>query len=652
MKVFDIRSRMLLAALLPVTLITVLLMVVFLLTGFDDISQAHNQRARSLARQLATASEYGLFSDNITHLQTIASGALREAGVSSVVIVNASGSILVRAGKTSYQTPPRLTREEASKHDAMAGMDLLSQPIIESQIKLDDLFDPNAAGTATRPPVLLGHVLIEFSRENLVQSESDKLKLGLAVAFGGLLFGYVLALRLGRGVVRPILRVSNLIERIGQGELWARADILPGDPLQDLQRGLNQMAQRLEMGREDMEQRIAQATQELRDKKEEAETATLAKSRFLAAASHDLRQPTHALGLFVARLAQLPHDAQTRHVIDNLEASVRAMQDLLDALLDISRLDANAVQVQQQAFALADIFEPLRYGLSLSAAQQGLRLRVRSSSLWVMSDAALLNRLVLNLVSNAVRYTRSGGVLVAARVLAGGKTARIEVWDSGIGIAPEHHQAIFREFYQVSNSERDRTKGLGLGLNIVQRTAQLLGHRLQLCSRVGQGSRFSIEVPLTTPDVQLPLLTRVGSKQVDDLSDLVVLIIEDDALAREGLVTLFASWGCRVRAAESLSTALAHLGPPAHHSMPDLLVSDYRLRGGENGIETIAQLRVAADHMIPACLMSGDTDPGLMQLAKAASLTLLHKPVRPAKLRSLVRHLVASGRQVQDQDAR
>jgi signal transduction histidine kinase/CheY-like chemotaxis protein len=633
MKRIDIRARMLLAALLPVTLVALLLAAVFLATWFRDFNEAHEQRTRALARQLATASEYGLFSANLSQLQTIASGALRESDVRTVAILDLNGKMLASAGNPRYRKLPTLSVQEVETFDPVTGLDLLSQPIYASQVKLDDLFEAKA-GDATPAPQLLGYVLIEISHELLQRREREMLLVGLAVTLGGLLFGGYLALRLGRGVIHPILRVSDMIERIGRGDLSARVAVFPNDPLHDLQQVLNQMAERLESGRDELEQRIAMATLELREKKEEAETAVLAKSRFLAAASHDLRQPTHALGMFVARLAQLPHDAQTRQLIGSLEASLHALQDLLDGLLDISRLDAQAVQVQVRPFALAEIFEQLGAGLTLTAVEKGLRLRVRPTDVCVVSDPALLHRILLNLLVNALRYTKAGSVLLACRLSGGGTLARIEVWDSGIGIAPEHHQAIFKEFYQVGNTERDRNKGLGLGLNIVERTAHLLGHRLQFRSCQGLGTRFSIDVPLRLPGTTLELPGPPEVSAVDDLSGLIVLVIEDDALAREGLVTLLESWGSVVRVAEGISTALWHL---KFGLVPDVIVSDYRLRDGENGMETISRLRAVLGRRIAACLMSGDTDPALMQAAKREGLTLLHKPVRPAKLRSLVR---------------
>ena len=645
MKTLDIRNRMLLAALLPVTLVAILLAGVFLLVRFSDVDDAQNHSARTFARQLANASEYGLFSANVAHLQSIASGALREPDVRSVIIVDELGRVLVRAGRPSYTLPLTPSPQEMERFDPRKRTVFLSQPITATQVQLDDLFDSLASANVP-PPKLLGNVLIEFSHESRQQSERQILLTGLGISLGGLLFGGLLGVRLGRGVLRPIMRVSSLIERIGQGELTARSLVLPNDPLRDLQRGLNAMAERLEQGREELEQRVESATAALRLKKEEAETATLAKSRFLAAASHDLRQPTHALGMFVARLAQLPNDAQTRHLIGNLDASVQAMQDLLDGLLDISRLDAQSVKVHVRPFALADIFDQLRNSLNLAAAEKGILLRFRPTHAWLLSDPTLVHRILLNLTNNALKYTDHGSVLVACRLGADAQHIRIEVWDSGIGIAPEHHESIFKEFYQVGNLERSRAKGLGLGLNIVDRTAKLLGHRLHFDSRLGVGTRFILEVPLAPlgavldPQVQLP------NTLLENMAGLVVLVVEDDDLARESLASLLESWGCMVGAAEGLNSALPLL---EQGLAPDVIVSDYRLRDGENGIETIGQLCAAAGRSIPACLLSGDTEPAVMQAAREAGHTLLYKPVRPAKLRNLLRRL-APKRQAEGAD--
>lgn len=641
MKFFDIRDRVLIAALLPVALVSVLLSAVFLMGRVSDIDEAHNQRARSLARQVASASEYGMFSANMENLQALASGVMNELDVRSVAIVDVQSQVLTSAGRVGYAGLPALGRAEIQWNDEYTRHDILVQPVIAHHIALDDLFEPQAeqaeqAEQAAQALPVLGYVVIEMSRGTLLARERDMLLAGLSVALGGLLLGGLLAVRIGRGVIRPILRVTDMIERIGRGDFTARAEIRVNDPLRKLQMGLNQMAERLEQGRDELEQRVAQATIELRSKKEEAELATLVKSRFLAAASHDLRQPTHALGMFVARLAQLPHDEETRHLVTHLDAAVRALQDLLNSLLDISRLDAQAVKVYARPICVAELLEQIRSGFMPRAADQGLSLKVRSQDVWVMSDPILLHSILLNLVSNALRYTRRGGVLVACRRMRDGSRLRIEVWDSGIGIAPQHHQDIFKEFFQISNTERDRDKGLGLGLNIVERTARLLGHSLYLCSKPGHGSRFGIEVPIVSAPNVPASPTTPALLTIDDLSGLSVLVVEDDRLVSRALHVLLDSWGCQVIVAEGLDGAVLAL---EKGFAPEVIISDYRLRAGSNGIDTINRLRTVAGALVPACLMSGDTDPGLMQAARLNGLSLLHKPVRPAKLRSLIRRL-------------
>jgi two-component system, sensor histidine kinase len=443
-----------------------------------------------------------------------------------------------------------------------------------------------------------------------------------------------LATQMGEGVVRPVLRVSRMIERIGQGDLSPSSESPPSDPLYDLQTRLNQMAQRLAWGREEMEFRVESATHELRLKKEEAEMATLAKSRFLAAASHDLRQPTHALGMFVARLGQLPLDAPTRQLVASLEASVLSMQDLLDGLLDVSRLDAGAVQVQAGPVNMGEFFNGLRKALQPLAESKGLRLRIRPSPYWALSDPVLLQRMVMNLANNAIRYTERGTVLISCRRIEGGRRLRLDVADSGIGISPAHQEDIFREFYQVGNAGRDRTQGLGLGLNIVERTAQLLGHGITLRSALGCGTRFSIHMPMAHA-VELSSVMQPAEPQgLGGVEGMRVLVIEDDGFALEAIRDLLISWGCVVNAAATVSQALDYVNA---YAPPDVVLSDFRLGEARTGLDVIAMVRAHARREIPACLMSGDTDAGLIQAAKDAGLTLLHKPVRPAKLRSFLR---------------
>lgn len=634
MMLTTIRSRMLVATLAPIVLIVLVLVGVFWANRLGELDQAHNQRAKLLMNQVALSSEYGLFSGNLASLQLVVNGLHREADVRSVSVFDASGILLVVAGTPRHQFFAEFAQAAQMPVDAKTGIETLVKEITFRKVPLDDPFAPTAEGEAPGP-TLLGHAVIELSRDGLLKRQQEMLQLALGVGLLGMLLAGFLAIQLGEGVVQPILRVSRMISQVGSGDLLARIRETPGDPLYDLQVSLNQMAIQLAWGRDELEQRVASVTAELRDKKNEAEDATRAKSRFLAAASHDLRQPTHALGMFVARLGQLPLDAATRQLVDSVEDSVRAMQDLLDDLLDVSRLDAGAVTVNLRPVSLQAVLNLVQTALGPLATEKDLRLRFRPTQLWVMTDASLLHRIVMNLVHNALRYTETGTVLVACRLVEEGTSVRLEVWDSGVGISPEHQADIFKEFYQVGNTGRDRAYGLGLGLNIVERSASLLAHTLDLRSAPGRGSRFSITLPHTSDAAPLPEAAAEPTALVT-LAGTRVLLIEDDAYARTAVTGLLESWGCTVY---SGPTTLAAMAAHARHSDWDVILSDYRLADGDNGLLAIERLRAYAGRNVPACLMSGDTDSALMQAAKDANLPLLHKPVRPAKLRSLLRRL-------------
>jgi signal transduction histidine kinase/CheY-like chemotaxis protein len=634
MMLTTIRSRMLVATLAPIVLIVLVLVGVFWANRLGELDQAHNQRARLLMNQVALSSEYGLFSGNLASLQLVVNGMYREDDVRSVSVFDASGVLLVVAGAPRHRLFTEFALAAQMPADSQTGIETWVKEITFRKVPLDDPFAQSAEGDAPNP-TLLGHAVIELSRDGLKKRQQEMLQLAMGVGLLGMLLAGFLAIQLGEGVVQPILRVARMISQVGSGDLLARIRETPGDPLYDLQVSLNQMATQLAWGRDELEQRVASVTAELRDKKNEAEDATRAKSRFLAAASHDLRQPTHALGMFVARLGQLPLDSPTRQLVSSVEDSVRAMQDLLDDLLDVSRLDAGAVSVNLRPVSLQSVLNLVQVALGPLATEKGLRLRFRPTGLWVMTDATLLHRILMNLVHNAVRYTDVGTVLVACRLTGKGGSVRLEVWDSGVGISSEHQADIFKEFYQVGNSGRDRAYGLGLGLNIVERSAALLGHPLDLRSAPGYGSRFAITLPRTKALTELPQAVAEATALVT-LAGTRVLLIEDDSSARVAVTGLLESWGCTVY---SGPTALAAMAAHERHHDWDVILSDYRLSDGDNGLLAIERLRAYAGRNVPACLMSGDTDSLLMQAAKEANLPLLHKPVRPAKLRSLLRRL-------------
>ncbi len=381
---------------------------------------------------------------------------------------------------------------------------------------------------------------------------------------------------------------------------------------------------------------LAARNRELAERNREVERANLAKSRFLAAASHDLRQPLHALNLFVAQLRDETDDAERGRLVTSIDAAVDGMNELFNALLDISKLDAGVLAPSLSDFPVDHILKRVESTFAGMAREKGLRLRVTSSGARVRSDAILLERVLLNLVSNAVRYTAQGGVVIGCR--RRGDVLRIEVWDTGVGIPEDQQRSIFGEFYQVATPGLDRRIGLGLGLAIVERLCHLLGHPVELTSTAGRGSRFTVSVPLTaTRQVSAAALV-LPEAIADPARDKLVVVIDDETLVLEGMRGLLQSWGCRVIAAESDSAALASLA--RHNERPDLIISDYRLAGGSTGFDVIERLRSTFHAPIPTFLITGDTTPERMHEARASGFTLLHKPVNPMALRAAVNQLL------------
>lgn len=380
---------------------------------------------------------------------------------------------------------------------------------------------------------------------------------------------------------------------------------------------------------------------QLREKQEAAEAERRAMSRFLSAASHDLRQPTHAMGLLIDQLKQLPGTPQNHVLVGRLDASVRTLEHMLNALLDLSRLDADFVQVQPAAVPFARLVEQLRPLFPGEGIRSGVRLKFRPSHAWLLTDLALLQRVLHNLVGNALRFTPMGTVLVACRPTKSGTHVRIEVRDNGIGIAPENLPLIFGEFFQIDNPERDRSKGLGLGLAIAKRTCDLLGHALTVQSAPGWGSCFSVMVPLAPPQPALAeeLAANAWNLTQEPLVGLQALIIEDDAMACDALFDLLKTWKSVPHAAEGIEAARALV---AQGLVPDYIVSDHRLRGHENGIDAVLALRELTGRSIPACLITGDMDKAVAERAKSVGITLLYKPARPAALREVVLSIIAA----------
>lgn len=391
---------------------------------------------------------------------------------------------------------------------------------------------------------------------------------------------------------------------------------------------------------ETLEQRVEQRTAELSEAlvatahaRRAAETANISKTRFLAAASHDLLQPLNAARLFTSALRQHPGlDAEASGLAERIDASFRAAEDLLDALLDTSRLDAGSYRPDVGGFALAELFDSLQGQFAVAAEQRGLRLRVAPTTLAVRSDPQLLRRIVQNFLSNALRYTSKGGVLLGARRV--GDEVRIEVWDSGPGIAAEQRARIFDEFQRLEHPSPWGEKGLGLGLSICDRLAGILGHRLDLHSQVGHGSCFAVSVPRN--EAMPARRQKVQRSGPDKQLPLTVLCLDNDATILEGMRALLSRWGVDCRLALDVEQA----GQELARGPIDLILADYHLTDGVDGLQALQQLRVARGGLPPVAMITADGSSELKQQARALGYPVLHKPVRPAALRALLTALL------------
>jgi len=378
----------------------------------------------------------------------------------------------------------------------------------------------------------------------------------------------------------------------------------------------------------ELERKVAERTQEL-------EFANAAKSRFLAMASHDLRQPLHALGLFVAQLRTPLKSAERTKTIERVEATRKEMNEMFNSLLDMSRLDAGILTPKITEFPIARLLQKIETAFDQAARVKGLRLRVRRSDAWVRSDAMLLERILLNLVSNAVRYTLRGGIIVGCR--RRGEMLRIEVWDSGPGIPEDQKQNIFGEFFQLTAPDRSRSGGLGLGLAIVDRLRLLLNHQIDLASTVGRGSRFAILVPMADECVTSTEPVDSPHPAAFAVEGKVILVIADAPIVQEVTGGLLGKWGYSVLTAGSDEAALIRLAE--RQQRPDLIISDYHLASGKTGIRAIEQINAAFGSSIPAILISGDTAPEPLRDANDRGYILLHKPVDPMRLRAVMHEL-------------
>jgi two-component system, sensor histidine kinase len=383
--------------------------------------------------------------------------------------------------------------------------------------------------------------------------------------------------------------------------------------------------------------------EELRSRQEEtesardrAETASRAKTQFLAAASHDLRQPLTALALFNRLLTDKAKDPEIRRLAMHIDASVSALESLMAALLDISKLDAGTIQPQRVVVSLAEIFHRLAALYGPIAAEKHVQFTAEAHETWVDSDPVMLERIVRNLVENALRYTPAGKIEL--RATRAGNQVKLAVIDTGIGIPSDEQSRIFEEFYQIRSNHRDTGQGLGLGLAIVRRMADLLDCVVTVDSVVGQGSTFTVMIPAAErPARGEPIARQLPESAMIDLTGLKILVVDDEEAIVAAMKALLENWGCEVQEGASMASAVAALD--AIGERPDLLIVDFRLRNGETGI-AIARMCAERYGRVPTILITGDTAPDRLREAMESGLALMHKPVNADALREKIESLL------------
>ena len=451
----------------------------------------------------------------------------------------------------------------------------------------------------------------------------------LVLLFSGLYLNYRARL--------PLKRMTHHLNHMIRGELPMHPlPVTRQDELGEISKAFNHLLGMLDT-----------QSNELDRQKHIAAAATQEKSRFLASASHDLRQPMHALNLYLGALSTYDLPCQVLPIVDNIRYCAHSMDDMFHGLLDISRLDANAIETEISTFPIATLLNQIRMEFTPQAQAKKLTLRIATCSELVICDAGLVERILRNLVSNAVRYTSTGKILVGCRRTIDG--IKLAVYDTGPGIAIDQQQSIFNEFYQVRHPSLDHSQGLGLGLAIVRRLAGLLNLPLTLQSQPGHGTVFSITLPRAAQKKTEKHATQAPILYQGSLAGTLIAIIDDEQLVLNATAALLQQWGCHIIPASSMSSALDRI--TLSPRCPDAIICDYRLNHTETGINVIEALRDEFNCDIPAVLITGETNSDMLGKIMACGLPVLHKPLQATALKNAL-HLILNQDQIRMQLAK
>ncbi len=599
-------QQLILLAMLPAMAATLVAITVLTRQHLDNLTELMRANAQTVALQVATVAQAPIVRMDRRALQRTAQSGTYQPHVQQVQIWSDDGEIVANS-----ETMDRARGE---------GLQVVV-PIVGDDGRTS------------------GKVMVEISL-GAVQNARRSVWLNVVLVLGASLVGVGLAgWWAARRISEPIRALGKAVDRLGAGEA-ASVTIEGTSEVQHLQRGFNEAARALAESHRLLQSRITEATAELARKNQQLEVASQAKTRLLAAASHDLRQPLHALTLFSDGLANGETDPLRLQRIGHIRECVDSLDRLFSELLNLSQLDAGVLQPQWVDFPLDRLFDEISRNFRPVAEQQGLRLVARKTDLWVRCDYVMLSRILNNLVSNSLRHTLEGGVLIGARKR--GRGVRIDVVDTGVGIARQHQARVFEEFYQVEPSGRQAsrgTRGMGLGLATVQRLAELLNTRVELSSRLNKGTCVRVLVRSAPAALPAPAVTAPHVPENDErcLEGLRILVIDDERTILEGLTVVLSNWGASVLAAQTRAEALAMAD--TWPVPPDVVVSDLLLQGGDNGLDVIAALEHHPRGIgtgTARLLVTGETKPDRLREVQSAGITVLYKPVSPRVLRQAI----------------
>ncbi len=608
-------QQLVLLALLPAAVATLGAIAVLTRQHLASVTDLMRANAQTVALQVATVAEVQLQQMDRRALQRTAQSGSQQPHVQQVQIWSDEGEIVANA-------------ETADLHRS-DGLQVVA-PVVANDGRL------------------AGKVMVEISLA-AVERAKRSVWLNMVLVLAASLFGVGLAgWWAARRISAPIRALGEAVDRLGAGE-DAQVAVEGTAEVRHLQQGFNLAARALTESRSLLETRNARATTELASNNRQLEVASQAKTRLLAAASHDLRQPLHALTLFSDGLANGETDLVRLQRIGHIRECVDSLDRLFSELLNLSQLDAGVLQPQWADFALDHLFDEISRNFRPVAEQQNLRLVVRKTDLWVRCDYVMLSRILSNLVSNSLRHTTEGGVLIGARRRGNG--VRIDVLDTGVGIPAQHQSRVFEEFYQVDPQARQgrNERGMGLGLATVQRLATLLNTQVELSSRPREGTCIRMLVrgaqPPAVPAVASAAAAGRSQDEEVSLRDVRVLVIDDERTILEGLQVVLSNWGAEVMAAQTRSDALALAD--TWDRPPDVVVSDLLLQAGDNGLDVLAALERHPNGIGPATgrlLVTGETKPDRLREVANAGIAVLYKPVSPKVLRQAIGAALAAAR--------